>query len=540
MLLGLGSLAVNFLQVLKLILVSAYFGATTGLLDEYFAAYNVLLTFQGLLTGSIQAAFTPRYVELQTAGDPSRSRNLLNAFFSLGTTVYTATALILLAFATPVMKLAAMGLPPESLQLQVTLFKLTLFAFVLNGVCDVLTTFYIANKRYVLPAWTPVLNITVSIVWLALFPGQGVFALIYGFIAGAAAQLAVLMLASLRSGGFTARWTPSFAFREHWPTYVLMVPIAASLLINHGNLLIDQTIASTLGAGAISVLNYALRMHDVLMRLFVVSLNGVILPYLSQYVAEKRFAELRSTMALGSRLMLLVLIPVTALIWLFGGEVISAVFQRKSFTAEDSRLVGVVWAVYSLSLFTSAWGILSARCLTAFKDLQPLWIISLIVLPLNLVLNLVFSRHFGITGIALATAGVYLVASVLNRVRLETIYRRQGALPSPEAVARQSSVIRSLAAIAVFVAAAAVLRAAFDPWVRILATPDALHRTMTLAAAAATALLAGAVYAAALRLLKVREADSLWQFTGAMLLPRLAALSKLLGLRRPADAGREK
>jgi len=84
-----------------------------------------------------------------------------------------------------------------------------------------------------------------------------------------------------------------------------------------------------------------------------------------------------------------------------------------SFTAEDASQVFNVWLYYTLGLFPMACGIFYAKLYQALQLPMVITRLAIISFSLNVVLNWVLVREFGVAGIAMATSLVYLLVTIL-------------------------------------------------------------------------------------------------------------------------------
>lgn len=523
LILAVGTLAVNVIQVLKLLVVSAWFGASTGLLDQYFVALNLPLAFQGVIVGALQASFIPVYVGLIAEGKQERAQRMLSSTLAFGMIFFLVLCGGLALFARPLLAVVATGFSKAEQQLNVTLFRWFLIMLFTNGMTDLLTAFYNANKRYFLPALAPVGSILISLVWILAFPEQGVYALVFGMIAGGVFQLLVLLGGTLRYKDFRLGLSWNFLNREYVPIYSMMIPVGAGLLLGHTNLIVDQAVASTLPKGSVSILNYAGRLHDVVVKVFVMSVGGSLLPFLSHYFAERRYAEVRSTLSLSMRIGLMLLAPVAILVWFFGAPVISAVFQRNLFTAVDSAQVGLVWTAYSFGLFFTAATVFQGRALNANRDLHPLWIVTAIGIPVNIALDVYLARYFGVTGIAVGTSMVYLFYAMVFRWRLQVLYRTQ-AVPKPAL----SPIWKTLLAIMVTGLLAYVTHHVVGAALNLQHHLTAGDRLIKLAACAVASVATVSGYLLTLQFLRVNEVGTLLAFARRLLPGKRVAESPTL------------
>lgn len=521
LILALSTIAANILQVVKLAIVSAWFGASTGILDQYFVALTVPLAFQGILMGALQASFIPLYVAALQQSEPKQAQQMLSSTLGLGIAFFTAICVTLGVFARPLLSVLASGFSGDRLLQNIDLFRMLLVMLFFSGLADLISAFYNAHGRYAYPAAAPLLSIMVSVSYLLLFRSQGVNALVFGLIAGTVCQLVYLIAGCQRFGGFRLGISSGFLSRRYKDMYVMMVPVAAGLLLAHANLLIDQAIASRLQSGSVTVLNMAARLHDVVFKVFVMSVAGALLPFLSQYAANNDFAELTRTIRLGNRLAYLVLMPVLLLVAFLGPATISALFQRGKFTIHDTFGIADVWTVYSLGLFLSAWAIYHGRALNAMRDLHPLWLSAAVAIPVNIALSVSLSKTFGVVGVAAARSFVYLTYLVFYEIRLHRMFTAHRPQLST-AFLRQS-----FGAILCFLLVLLAVRHVLGTNLAVYHSPTSTQRLMAIAAAFGCTLSSLGAYWAAMRWLKMPESDYFMVFAQRI-------LSRLSLARRPS------
>lgn len=507
LILAAGLLSANVLQIVKLMIVSAYFGVSRGVLDKYFVSLDTVLTFQGIIIGTLQVTFIPLYVSTIAGGEAGRAQRLLSGTMGFGLAFYGLLYAVLFVYARPISRGAAMGFTEQEVTANVTLFRILLMYLFFSGVSELIAAFYNANKRYLLPSFAPVASLLISMVYLVVFRGQGVYALIYGHIWGTFVQLLILAFGARRWGGFRLAASWGFLSREFVPLYIMMLPMAVNLAMGHANIIVDQTVATTLGEAKVTVLKFATRMNDVVVKLFVISIGSAVLPYLSQYAAERRFGELRSTLNLGVRLSLMLLSPVTILVWVFGGDLYAILFQRGELTAHDSQLIGRVWTGYSIGLVFTASAIFASRFLNALQDLHPLWIAGAFGIPLNYLLDRVFSRQWDVFGISIGTSCVYLFYLVFYGLYLRRVFRKAGA-PAP----LLSPLWKTLTAIILCACAGALLRHHIHPVLDLGPLPTALTRWRSFGLLTLGSLAIVSLYASCLIVLKVNEVGTVGVF----------------------------
>jgi putative peptidoglycan lipid II flippase len=103
-------------------------------------------------------------------------------------------------------------------------------------------------------------------------------------------------------------------------------------------------------------------------------------------------------------------VPVTVALVLCSAPIVQLLFERGAFSAAETATVARVQAAYLLQVPVHLLGILYVRLISALQANRLLTIGSAINLVVNVALNIVFMRRYGVAGIALSTAAVYTVS----------------------------------------------------------------------------------------------------------------------------------
>ena len=174
--------------------------------------------------------------------------------------------------------------------------------------------------------------------------------------------------------------------------------------------IVDQSMAAMLGPGSVAALGYGRRVISGVLQLGAVGLNNAILPFFSRMATRRDWSGCRHSLRRYTGLVLMLSIPVTIGIFLFSSPIVKLVFQRGAFTTADTKMVARVQALYSLQIPFYVGGTLFVRLLSALKHNEWLLWGSGINLLLDVILNLVFMRYLGVSGIALSTSMVFMAS----------------------------------------------------------------------------------------------------------------------------------
>ena len=497
------------------IFAAAYFGVG-GAMSAFTVAFQIPNTVRSLFAdAAIQAAFVPVFTEKLEHGKRREAFSLAaNLIFLVAVALALITAVFIL-IAPLLTHLFAPGFDGDDFDLTVGLSRVLFPILVLLGVSGMVVGILNSYDRFDVFAIAPFFwNVAIVAVLVGLAPAfpedDQIYAYAIGVLVGTVIQLAMLTydLKNTPFGirravlaPFYARLRDGLRNADVRRVLLLMLPVTISLGLININLLINSLFASLVDTTPVNAgpaaIDKAFRIYMLPQGVFSVAVSTVLFPTLARFAARADFDSLRSTMANGMRQIVLFLIPAAAAILVLSEPMIRLVYQRGDFTAEQTPLVAGALFWFAFSLPFNGLFLLMTR---TFFSLQRPWIptaISGVNLAVTALFSLVFYGPFGIDGIVAATA-IATAASVLAQALV--LRRLLGRLELGRLIATT---------VRVTIAAAILAGVAYGVWDVL---DEALGRGLggqivSLGAALAAG---AAVYAAAITLLRIPEAQQVW------------------------------
>ena len=409
--------------VLKTIVIAHAFGAGTDL-DAYLLAFLVPSFLADVLCGAIVPALVPRLIELMKHTTRSAALQLYNGAI-LRSVSFVSSVATLLALPVGIMLITHSGDPRTALAGRLLLAMLPILP--LSALSNVWRATLNANRRFAVAAMASVFTPAVIILAL-MMAGRSVYWLAAGTTLGALAEAVALGLA-VRSLGIrlfscdSSRWQHGgeIAVREYRS-------LAVTNLVLGGSLFLGQSMAATLGFGAVSILNYGTRLVPVLIAIGPEALGITLLPRFSQMMASgapgQAFSFLTRFLILamcGSAILAAVLI-------LFSRTIVTIVFEHGAFAAADALTVASVQSASLLQLPFAVGVALLSRFVASAKVNRILIPISAAGLVLSVILSLLLMRNFAVVGIAMANTLAQAVVFVVLLIAVSRICRQREAL----------------------------------------------------------------------------------------------------------------
>jgi len=400
---GAAGIIVKLVATFKEIAVASVYGRSDAM-DAFLAAALIPSLLVNLISESMNQALVPTLVRVREQEGRDRAQELLSSSM--------LWMCLLLGFASAVMALLAHGLfpliashfPPAKLELAIHLFYGLLPVILITGVATNCTAVLNTLDRFALPALAP-MAISVSVLVGALLFGArfGIWAMVFSTLAGSLLHGGlVAWMMEARGYRLRLRWHGmTEATREVAGQYG---PVLLSCLVASGGLLVDQSMAAMLPAGSLSALVYANRFVSVVLTLLAGAVSTAIVPHFSRLIAYRDWAGCRHSLRTWIRFTAFVSVPV-AIAFIAGARpLVRIAFQHGQFGPHDTAVVASVLAMYAIQIPFFATSRVYYRFVVAMRRTDLILYCGILNLGLDIVLNLVLMRRFGVAGIALATS----------------------------------------------------------------------------------------------------------------------------------------
>lgn len=347
------------------IVIGALFGASPAA-DAFFVAFRIPNLMRRVVAeGATSTAFVPVFTAFRVEeGDHGAAR----AAAAVGAAAVAVLAVLVVfgvVFSDPLISLFAPGFAssPEKRELTVSLTRWTFpylfFVGLAAWAMGCLHTF----RRFTAPAIGPVLlNLSIIACALLLAPTleRPVYALVAGVLIGGFLQFAV-QAPSLRACGVRVRDMAATGHPAIRRVGGLMVATLLGATVYQINILVATVFASLLPDRSVSYLWYGDRVFEFPLGIIAVAVGTAALPSLSGQATAKAYGEMASSLGYSLRLVWALCLPATIGLWMLAPLIVSVLFQRGEFTAQDSAMTAWALRSYCAGLL----GVASVRILAA-------------------------------------------------------------------------------------------------------------------------------------------------------------------------------
>jgi putative peptidoglycan lipid II flippase len=254
-----------------------------------------------------------------------------------------------------------------------------------------------------------------------------------------------------------------------------MAPRVGGLAVVQVNFLVNTIIASSLGEGSLSALNFAWLLMLLPQGIVAQGIATAAFPTFSALAAQNRRAEMRLTFSGTLRAILFLSIPATVGLFVLRVPLIRMLLERGQFGEGSTAAVATALAFYAWGLVGHSVVEIAARAFYSLHDTLTPVLAGVGAMVLNVALSLMLRGSMGIGGLALANT---LATSLEMMLLLVLLSRRLGGLDGSRVwqSARRSLVVSAV--MAPVLAGPVLLWPEANPWLLgplLLATGTALY-----------------------------------------------------------------
>ena len=431
--------AIVFGQLIGLargIIVARQFGASPEL-DAFFAANRVSETLFLLVAGgALGSAFIPTFSGLLAKDDKDSAWRLASSLANAVTFVLSLLAAFVALFAPQVVRFAlAPGLSadPALFTLTISLLRIQLISAVLFGLGGLIAGILNAHQVFLIPALTPAMyQIGIIFGALILAPSMGIFGLAWGVVIGAELYLLVRLpqlfklLASLESP-ITKFFLLDLKDSNVRQVLLLMGPRLLGVAIVQLNFWVNTNLASRMDEGSVASLTFGFSLMLMSQAAIAQSVAIAAMPTFSAQHALGKTDEMRTSLAAALRGIFLMAVPASIGLIILREPLVSFLYQRGEFDERDVQLVAWALLWYAAGLVGHSIMEVLTRAFYAQQDTKTPVIIGTIVMGLNVLFSILFSRYFAsigwypLGGLALANS----FATALEAIALFIFMRKR-------------------------------------------------------------------------------------------------------------------
>lgn len=409
----------RFIGLIRDLIISNSFDAT-NYTDAYKAASMIPETIFMIVGLAISTAFLPMLSKIKVESGNKEmhkfANNIINILFVISFIVFIIASM----FPERIVDMIVSSAKPEVKVIATQLTKITLINIVFLAINACFTALLQVHEDFIIPSILGLFFNLPIILYMLIFKNANIYGLTIANVIGNFLRVLV-QVPSLMKNGYRYKFYINLKDSRIKKILLLIIPVLIGSSANSLNLVVDTNIASRFDEGAISTLNNAQLLVNVVNTVITTAITTVIYPVLANKRNEGKNDEFIELLSKTVVYLAILLIPITAGMIIYGRDIVSIMFIKYSDRAKDlvtSSLLG-----YSIGIFFT--GIRDVFNSTLFsmgktKITAKNGVIGVII---NIIFSITLSRYIGLVGITISSAIAMMVTAILL---LKNIIKLQG------------------------------------------------------------------------------------------------------------------
>lgn len=450
--------AAKALSLVQTVIIANVFGVGREW-DAFVTANRIPEQIFNLVAGGVLAhAFIPIFTSFLARDDDSGAWRLASRV--INTAFLVAFIASLIAFFTApwlVENVVAPGFDAQSVQETANLMRILLLSTLIFSISGIVMGILQSFNSFLLPALAPILfDVGLLFGVIFLIEPLGSTGIAIGAVLGALLHLGIQVPGLIR---YRARWSLTLGWNDpHLRRVIkLMIPRMFDLGLFSFATIFGNNIASRLGPGAVSALDWGWRLMQIPQTLIGTAMGTVIFPTLAALSEQGDIAGKRTAMSGAVRFILVATIP-SAIGLIVVGQPLVSLLERGEFDATATALVYNTLRFFALGVVVHSILEIIARSFYADKDTFTPLLVAVGGTAVNIVAALVFSGVLtgdlnieNVGGLALAnTLGIaFEVVALMIILRKRWHGLEENAMARTAAKALIASLVMAIALIGV-------------------------------------------------------------------------------------------
>lgn len=376
--------------------------------------------FDAVFASAIAACFIPVFSEYLTRKGKEEAIRFSGCFVTVMGALCAVLTVLGILFAEPLVVLFADGYDAQTMALAAKLTQIMFPTVLFTGVAFSFVGVLQSLGEFNVPALISTVSNCVIILYYFTFNETfGIYGLAVAFLLGWLMQ-AIVQVPALKKKGF--RYYPSLNIRSEGmrKVFVLMLPVMVSAWVQPINLTINSRFGSHLYNGAgVSAIEIATNLYLIIAGVFVLSITNVIFPKLSRLTAGNEEDAFQETLKATMHGCLFFVMPMAAGLMVVSKPLVQLVYGDGQFDAFAVEITAQALFWVSLGMVGYAMQNVLSRAYFAKQNGKGPLITGAISIAVNLILCVVLTDAFQISGLAMASAASSTVYALLLDLPLE-------------------------------------------------------------------------------------------------------------------------
>lgn len=378
-----------------------YFG-TSYITDAYVMATAIPSVIFGGILVSVSTAYMPTFSKIVENQGIDKGNKFTSEIINLVFLISLLSGIVGLIFSDQIVALFASGFEGETAELTSFFVKITFAYVIFSSMSGILDAYLQYKGSFLPPIITGYLLSICSIVFIIICAHTSYYYLPFGMLLGYFLRFVFIVTVSKKN---KFSYVPSFSYNNVVKQIVaLMIPVFIGSSLIKINSFINKALATGLGEGSVSALNYANLLNNMIITVTVSILTTIVYPKLVQSNSLQEYERFNKILDMGFYIIILVALPFSLGTMTYSNQIVQIVYERGAFDETATILTGSALLYYASGLVFISLNALFTKTYYSMHNMITPMIYAGISVLINVVLSLVLINSMEINGLALATS----------------------------------------------------------------------------------------------------------------------------------------
>lgn len=420
-----------FVALFKDIFLASYLG-TTIYSDAFMLAFFITdMIGNNLIANALGTGSIPIFSKLYIAEDNSRLNKCVIELirFSLIITILLSIALYLLR--NEIVTFLAGGFSSEAIKLCILLFAILIPKIVIYPIVAIFISLIQVHGKFIFSASIPVVYNLFFLLGTAycyindIQKAEGVFIISYTLLLALGIVLLLIIYFERNLNKTKAIHSSNIKINSRNVVDIirLSMPYLLIILLSQSILYFERSVASNFGAGSISGLNYAYRLSQFPIWVFIAAISAVFFPSISKLASSGDHRKAKESLLKVIWVIGVFITPLMLMLFILRTPIITVLFLRNAFDNNSLNITVKIFSTYCFVIIGQSITYICTKYLFAMKNVRTSVTILFLTTFMNYIIDVYSSRYIGLYsfGIGASFSNIVSALILLNCIKINII-----------------------------------------------------------------------------------------------------------------------
>lgn len=383
-------------------MIFSYTYGTSDITDAFNTSTTAATLIFSVITYALSKTYIPTYNEVIKNDGEKSGDHFTNRLLDFMLFLTTLMMIVGLVFAPFIVKLFAAGYSGEKLKIASLFMRAVILTIYPNVYAAIFSAYLQVKGDFLTPA-LPLVIMNILLGLTIMVSKGNVAIMAVGIFLAYFLQYAMFPRAT-KKAGFKREKIKFNIDPNVKKLIILSLPTTFTMAAVYISTIVDQSFASMVNPnGGVSIINYALKILRIVVSTFIIPFQVTAYPILGKLVADGDHEGMKKLTSQSLVKIMILFIPSIIGMMVLSRPIISFVYYRGEFTYQDMIATSDVLFYYSLYLIGPALADMLYLSFFSHQNTKTPTIISFVQLAINVILDFLLSKSYGLVGLALAT-----------------------------------------------------------------------------------------------------------------------------------------